>query len=301
MVTQNPENNGPDLDADDNVNPESQSQGQDETPSLNPAWNPLLEVLPDDYHVLATPILQSWDKNFQDKVNSLQADLENYSDWDEFVDNDVDPEQAKAALMFAVRLEEDPKGTIEGLAKHFGIDLSGGSAQGTKTSADLSTGDTDLDDLDLDDLPDDLAKHPVIQQLVESQQQLNEQLQSRENESLIAQYEQQLDEYLEELHEDYGDFHEPFVLALFQNGYEMEEAVEYFQANFPNWKEPTEDGEQSQQAPAKQGGFVPMGNGGSNVGGGVPVPSSNNYGDMSKSDLNSVVAKIAAAMDDKDS
>lgn len=284
MAQGNPENNGPDLD-DDVVEEQTQQQGV----NLSDAWNPLLEILPEEFHTLAAPTLQQWDKNYQETVNGLQAELNQYKNWDEFVENEVDPNQAKAALQFAVMLEDNPKETLEGLAKHFDIDI--GSAQGT---------DDDDDDYDPDDDDEDITNHPLVQKLIENQQELQEQFQSRQQEDAVAELEQQLDEYLDELHEEHGDFNEPFVLSLFQQGYEMEDAVEYFKSAFPGWVDPDREDDSTEQAPANsQSSFVPMGNGGSSVGGGVPVQPSNNYGKMGTRDINEFVAQLAAGLNDE--
>src|SRR5882762_2316538 len=86
----------------DNNQP-SYYQGQDS--NANPAWNDLLNSVPEDYHQALTPHLQNWDKGVNDKFNKIH---EEYSAFKPFKEGGVSPQDIEFALGTVSHMNENP-------------------------------------------------------------------------------------------------------------------------------------------------------------------------------------------------
>lgn len=98
----------------------AENSGQDtppvNEPNINPAWNDVLNVIPESLHSQITPHLQKWDEGVQTRINETQS---RYSGWDPFVQNNVSPEIAAAALQLAESIQRDPRRFYDEMGAHY--------------------------------------------------------------------------------------------------------------------------------------------------------------------------------------
>lgn len=88
--------------------------GQD---GFNPAWNPLLEVLPDGIKPLVKEPLKQWDKNYQE----LQDKYKPFADLPEQYRN---ADTVQKAMQVWGNLETNPQGVLKLLAESLGVSLA---------------------------------------------------------------------------------------------------------------------------------------------------------------------------------
>lgn len=225
------------------------------TEGHNPAWDELLNTIPEDYQESVKPILQKWDQGVQEKINKVQ---EEYEPWKEFADADVDPEVAKFGLDFLQAVNDDPQRMVDLLMDHYGItkqqatqqvqqaqqeisDQQGKQGQqgqqgGGQSGPDLSHYDKKFNDLEQ-------QNRIIAQSLVDERE-------SKAQQEADVELDNELNA-LQEQNSHRGGFDERIVLAFMQTGMEAQDAVEeYF-----TWAQ-----EQAQKSAAKP---MVMGGGGS--------------------------------------
>lgn len=71
----------------------------------NPAWQPFLEAVPQEYHEKVTPLLQEWDKNVNNRFEKVHSD---YADFKPFKDNGVTRAQLEQGLNLLNAISADP-------------------------------------------------------------------------------------------------------------------------------------------------------------------------------------------------
>lgn len=195
----------------------SSSSGQAEGTSGNPAWTNLLSVLPEDLHEKVTPVLSQWDKQVQQRFETVQSE---WNDWKPFKEQ-YKPEDVKWGLSLAQSLAQSPKETYEAIGEYLktslGIDPfasspnpSGQGQQEPSTSA---------------------AEDPYALKFQEVQQQLDlvaRAVLAKEQKDSVAAAEAQLDVELKAAKDKYGEYDEKFVLARLQAGDSVEGAVKAY-------------------------------------------------------------------------
>lgn len=245
----------------------------------HPALDSILEGIPNEFISVLRPRLEEMDRNANEKIQSVQSD---YEDWQQFVDNGIDPQTAYNALVFGQELSEDPQGMIQRIAEHFNVDVK-----------DLFKSDQGQTGQSNDEAPDSfeslqlegLENHPTIRRLLADSEKWNEYQEQQQQGQADLEAMDTLDEYLEELHEEYGDFDEQVVLAYMGAGVTGEDAVEMF-LDLGNQYFNGSNGEEERQS------SIPIiaGSGG-NVGTGLPDPT-NRPKTLSRQDVNSVVVEL---------
>src|SRR5689334_15153195 len=89
----------------------SQAQG-----GINPAFNPLLQELPQDLHEKILPHLKSWDEGVNNKLRSVQ---QQYEPWKNIIGAGVDPDTAQAGINMINMLEQNPKLLYDALRDYY--------------------------------------------------------------------------------------------------------------------------------------------------------------------------------------
>ena len=95
--------------------------GGDNTPDIsgggdngfNPAWNPIMEKLPSEFHNMIAPTLKEWDSNFQ-KVQTA------YSPYKQFAEAEIAPEHINASLQLAQVLQTNPRLVYDKMVEAYG-------------------------------------------------------------------------------------------------------------------------------------------------------------------------------------
>lgn len=211
------------------------TQGQNDNGTSNvddtanqghPAWQEILDILPESLYPVVTPALEKWDKGVQTRFQNLQ---QQYEPWKPYVENDVDPQFVQQALGIASAIENEPAKILAAMQEAYPDVMAeflkaAGASQGVVDTG--SSGGTEDDD---DPYEARFAQHEqMMEKLAETFLADVEANESRENQEA-------LDEYLSALGDSYGDFDETFVLTQMANGMDGEEAVKAFQGMVKNY------------------------------------------------------------------
>jgi hypothetical protein len=256
----------------DNV-PETEQQGSQG--QGHPAWQEILDVLPDELHPLVTPKLQEWDNGVKAKLQ----DLNKYSAYEPLVENEVPFEAIQQAMYLAQQFETNPELVVERAIESFGLDKFRQQQQAAQQQATVTPEGEEVEYEDGDNPLAGLENHPAYQQLLQQAQE-------------AYQYEEeaatQLEQYLEELHEEHGEFDDLYVTAMLANGLEAKDAISNFQSLVKAEAEKLAGTSTAQQDPPP----VVMGAAG-NSGSGLPE-SNVRLGDLGKGAVADMVAQMIA-------
>jgi hypothetical protein len=157
---------------------EEQQNNQPEEVKLNPAWNKVLEPLPQEFHKQITPHLQEWDSNFA-KVQS------EYAPYKPLLENNVPFESIQKAFQLAELLNANPRAVYDELGQRFGFN----SGQGQQQVEDEKD-DTD-DQLDVGQQQFDITKNPQFVQLQNAFNALQQGITQQQEQEIRAQQEAQ--------------------------------------------------------------------------------------------------------------
>lgn len=197
-------------------NEEQQSQG-------HPAWQEILDELPEELHPLITPKLQAWDQGVQQKLQEARAPFDPYKP---LVDNNIPLEVIQQALWLAQEFENNPETVVEKAIESFNLERFKVQQQIPPETPPGSEFDTnEFGDVDLSGL----ENHPVFQQLKRQADELAAWKKSQEEAEETETAATELEEYLESLHTDHGEFNDLFVTALMANGLDAVEAIQTYQ------------------------------------------------------------------------
>lgn len=187
-----------------------EGQGQEGTAGVNPAWNDVLNYVPEDKRNEVIPKLQEWDNNFQ-QVQSTVAP------WKDFINSGIDPETAEFSVNVLSTLESNPRAVYDALGAHLGI-----SSQEAKELVE----DQGLLEEELEEPKED----PRIAKLEKQTEAMAQILLARKNEEMAAEQDAALDQEMKALRNKLGDFDEEYVLAKMYAGMDPEDAAKsYFE------------------------------------------------------------------------
>jgi len=148
----------------------------------NPAWNELLDTVPEEFHKHMLPHLQGWDKGVQERFQTVQ---QQYAPFKEFLDRKVSMEDLNAGLNALVNLRNDPRGFYDAIGNHFKFVQN---SQGPQEEA----GDEEEFDVD-----GDITKNPAFKaiqdKLTNQEKFINSFQQSQAQAQADAQVKQEMD------------------------------------------------------------------------------------------------------------
>lgn len=175
----------------------------------HPAWQEILDSVPEEYRPALLPTLEKWDKGVANRFQSL------HSQYEPFKNIGLDADQLEAARNLMAALEEDPRSVYDLMAQTYGFSAEqGASDNGSETVA--------VEDDD-----------PVAARIAALELQ-NQQLLAGQQQLTQAQQEQQaadqLDAYMEYLHNEHGDFDDDYIIGLLANGVDGDEAISRYTA-----------------------------------------------------------------------
>jgi len=251
-----------------------EDQGQDQ--NGHPAWQEILDVLPEELRPLITPKLQEWDQGVNNRFAEIHSKYDPYKD---IVENQIDPEFLEGTIGLAQQIQDNPAEVVQNMIDHFNLEQF-------KQQAQQQTSDSEFVDLNSSYDVDDLRKDPRLAPLFEQQEKFQEWMQEQEEDAEAEEEEEELEEYMNELHEAYGDFDDTYVLAMLANDIDGEVAVKQFQDTVNQAAQTLAGVNQNQQ----QKPPVVMGAGGTT---GSGIPQSNvKMGDLKDQDVNSMVTSL---------
>jgi hypothetical protein len=197
----------------------SEATGGGESSGFNPAWSPLLEKLPQEFHKLIEPDLRQWDQNFQQKTSEVQSQYEPYKD---YVENQVPPEVINNALQLMAVIDADPRSFYENMGKFY-ADQWGQGQPGSNDAEDESFALGD------EDTGQDLESNPLIQQLKSQQDIIAQFLTTQLEQQQQAAVDAQIEAEETALKEEFGEFNPKWVYSYaMQNGTDLRTAVEEY-------------------------------------------------------------------------
>lgn len=237
----------------------SGQEGTTQENSGHPAWQPILDALPDDaLRNMVLPKLQEWDQGVQQRFQSLHSQ---YEPWKPVLDS-ATPEVVQQALNLLQRLEDDPEFVYKSLGEAYGFttqqvqqtaQAAGTSGQGTgepQQPVVIDGQEYDPNDPLLRKISDLEGVLGGLQSYLQTQQEQTQQ------EQAIAEY----NSYMENLRQDPrfkdGPYDEDVIDHMVASGISPEDAIARYQTAVKQaaggiTQQPQQ---QQQQAPAVMGG-----------------------------------------------
>lgn len=245
----------------------------------NPAWDPILNLIPQEFHGMLTPELKKWD----DVYRSKEQELQEFEAYKALAENKVDPDLIDQALYVMQQLQTNPQEVLDLAIESFDLPyVKNGQVQ---EMADETPGTSEWEDLGLD-----ITKHPQFVAMAQALEQVQGTITQQQEETQRQKQERELNEYMENLHKDKEgnrvEFDDIYVAALISAGLDGETAVKQYQQTIQS---AVSAAMQANQPAVGTPSNVPAVLGGG-AGSGVGVPSTpTNYGEMKNKDLNSLV------------
>ena len=184
-------------------NPQGDAQ---DTGGINPSWNSLLEIIPQQLHSGVTPHLREWDKNFETRVSQELSKVQSqYAPLEAF--KDQDPERINQALTFFQMAESDPRRVYDELARYFEFEQGDQGQQGQEDSGPE-------EEFDLSQ--DDLMQHPKVKELLQNQEVMAQYLVQQQQQEQQRSLEAEIDQEHASIVEANPDFSEDDLVMMYQ-------------------------------------------------------------------------------------
>jgi hypothetical protein len=205
---------------------DSGGNGPDDT-SGNPAWNDLLNEIPQSLHHIVTPHLTKWDQGVQQKFQQIQQQNSNYEPYKDFVDNKVDPQAIQQALAVMGMINEKPDQFYKEMQTFYKDDPR--FAPDPNTSQGVPEVDPTQQQQNQQQQPQfNIETDPRFQQMQQQQEIIANFLSSQVTQQQAQQEDAALDKEMKTLETKYGQYDEDYVLGLAQSGIGLEQAVQRY-------------------------------------------------------------------------
>jgi DNA repair exonuclease SbcCD ATPase subunit len=179
----------------------------------NPAWQPVLDVLPTSLHEIVAPTLKEWDRGVNEKFREIHSQYEPLKQYQQFADNGMSIEDLQGAAQLMARLTDDPRAVYDAMTEYYKF--------GTGPVADAIEADAEIDPY----ADPNAAKVTELEQQI---QQMREQLEGRAQQETMQKEEQELEESLAALEKSKGAFDREFVLTQMAAGATADQAVDSY-------------------------------------------------------------------------
>jgi hypothetical protein len=207
---------------DDGGQVQDNSPDAGDVPGPNPAWNDVLNVLPEQFHQVVTPHFQKWDQAAQSKIEAANSSLKDFEGFKPFVEHGINPQEVEQGLRLMWEINNNPENVYKALAEayKFGEQV----APVAKPNVDGDNDDDEDTPYGIDpEISSKLEQHDGLLQAV-AQIVLND---AQAKESAAA--DSALEKELSTLKEKHGDYDEEYVLTKMLNGASGEDAVKSYQ------------------------------------------------------------------------
>lgn len=198
---------------------------------INPAWNDVLNVIPQELHSQVTPHLQKWDGNFQ-RVQ------QQYAPYKQFLDNKVEAPYLQQAYQLAKALETDPEGVYNLLHQEFGQQQQNPQGQPGVPPVPQGSPNGQGQPGNAGGVPDEMWEnvHPALRQQFEQMKKATDTMAEILLGQRQQQQEKQEDEELEAIYQGLATRNptfaalnkdgkaEPYINSLLDAGYSPEDA-----------------------------------------------------------------------------
>lgn len=173
--------------------------------SLNPAWSPLLDKLPESFRPLATPTLKEWDTNYRNLEGQLREVQSRYEPF-----KDTDPQVLQAAHNLYQYVEQNPRQFWEQLAEFYGFTAGDQGQQ--------ENGQQQEQTASLDGLPDEVRENPEFQKLLQNQENIAQYLvtqhQKEQEAAIMAELDTEMQGIIEKMPQFSSDEAQVMVYEL---------------------------------------------------------------------------------------
>lgn len=244
----------------------SLSINTDQPIKSNPAWQPILDVLPSSLHEIVSPTLKEWDKGVNERFREIHSQYEPYKEYQAILDAGIPMDDIATALSLMQQIQNDPKSVWDTMNDYYKFQEQ---IQQENPVEDEYLGYVDPNEQKLTELENTVK-------------QLTDLITSEREQAQLAEQEQVLDSVLGDLKEKYGDYDEEFVLTQMAAGADPETAVQSYMSLVERIKTDSN----RPQAPTVVGGGL----------GGVVAPLE--IKDMSAQDRRGLVADMLRAAKD---
>lgn len=244
----------------------------------HPAWQEVLNEIPEEYHALIKPKLAEWDKGVQDRFQQIRDEYKPLEGYKKFADNNIDPDYLVNSYNLAKNFETRPQDIVEEAIKVYGLDF----AAKTEEEPGDSYSDNEFESTGQLD--------PSVKALMDQMQELREQIQQRSQQDEEAENIKEFVAYLDQLEENHGEFDKDYVTALISQGVDGEEAVSRYKAMSTKQLEQQVLSTEQQNTPNPPTVMNGEGNSGSGL-----EQQPIDFGKASSGDIDDVVAKMLAA------
>ena len=262
-----------------------------EPAGINPAWEPIREVLGDDlFNVNVRPHLQKMDESAHTRITNLNNELKGFEGFKPFVEQGLTPQAIQQSMELAQLIEANPQQVYDFLGQHLGVAPAEEEPEGLEQFGAGQDGAMQLPQAVLDQL----AASQQFQQEYMAEQQRQQEMQQQ------AQWEaeatQQLDQKMSTFLQKNPTFTEADKGELFRAQYDLLKRLEAQGINrMPTLDEAAAELQQraayfTQRFGAGNGAPSPLP---TTTGGDIPGQQPN-VAKMSKSDLNDLVAQTLA-------
>lgn len=267
----------------------------------HPAYQEILDALPDSLHPAIIPVLKKWDAGVTQKFQEIHASYEDLKPFKQFVENNIAPDYVEQAIILADELQRDPHKVVNRINESWELgylnpeqakELTQAQQQSNPPSGD--EGEDLFGNLNNDD---DIMSNPKVKAMMESltqiQQEFDSRKQAEEQEAEISEFEEYLDTLEAKVAESNLPFNRLFVTALIHQGVDGEEAVKQYHeviaqaaGSTQNTEQATNNSSGTDQPPVVMGGEGTAGSG--------SPDGSVNFGSLRKNDLNATVEQMLA-------
>lgn len=265
---------------------DSTDKGQEsnaEEVKIHPAYQEILDSLPESLHSQVIPTLKKWDEGVQKKINDLHTTYDPYKN---FIENNVPTDYIEQAIVLMDSFNENPEEVVAKAVEHYNLDWAQKAEleKQLKEAERVNRSSNDDDDDDLVDLEEDER----FLEVQKTTKELAEWRKAQEEEREAAKEQKEYEDLMSDLHEKHGEFDDTVVTALLASGMDGEKAVKRYE-------------EIVNQAAAKisnQGVPTPPKVLGGNGSSGSGIPHNDiSFGKMKQSDVNAVVAEMLSKAD----
>lgn len=260
--------------------------GSPETPvesgGDNPAWAPILEVIPEGIRQLVTPKLKEWDQGVNARFQKIHQEYEPYKP---FKEQGLDPQELMRSHQVREQIDRDPLAFYERLGQYL-------------QQAGLLQEQEEVDEEGPEELdPEDRVKQSLTA-LEQKQQEILNSIEEAQRKQQEAQLQQQAQEQVtreyQEVEAKYGQLDEVMRNELFQRAFLAVQQAEQQGVEPPSLMQ-VMDSMQSfiayvKQAPRPAPKIVPS------SGGGTPAPQQKTPGQMTDLERRQAAARVIEAM-----
>lgn len=193
--------------------PDTDAEPSSDDSGYNPAWNDLMNILPEGLHEVTKPHLQKWDKNVQELTQKVHSEYEPYKQYQQFVESKVDPAQLMQAHNLYQQMAANPKAIYDQLGEHFGF-----AGQGQTQAQQSDDAAVDLDSYDdAGDTPFNIENNPRFKQLQSQLESVTGHIQAQEQAKQQAESEAWVDQSMSQLKSKHGEALDEQVVLTFAN------------------------------------------------------------------------------------